>query len=128
MGPEANAGPIAREQQDGMSITNYLSQILNVVGILPNNGIYHLQFANGSTRPATAAEILAAQSAWDAAQLLMTEEAADRAAVRAQFIADRDTLVLIINEAAWTNVKRDQALKDMAQVQRRMLRAVKSLS
>ena len=43
------------------------------------------------------------------------------------FASDRDKLEVIINEAAWTNAKRDAAHKDAAQVARRLLRAVKAL-
>jgi len=52
---------------------------------------------------------------------------ADRKAIKESFSADRDKLEVIINEAAWTNAKRDAAHKDAAQVARRLLRAVKAL-
>ena len=52
---------------------------------------------------------------------------ADRKVVKDSFAADRDKLELIINEAAWTNTKRDAAHKDAAQVARRLLKAVKAL-
>ena len=52
---------------------------------------------------------------------------ADRQTIKDSFAADRDKLELIINEAAWTNTKRDAAHKDAAQVARRLLRAVKAL-
>ena len=52
---------------------------------------------------------------------------ADRQAIKDSFAADRDKLEVIINEAAWTNAKRDAAHKDAAQVARRLLRAVKAL-
>ncbi len=52
---------------------------------------------------------------------------ADRQAIKNSFAADRDKLTAIIDEAAWTNAKRDAAHKDEAQVSRRLLRAVKAL-
>ena len=52
---------------------------------------------------------------------------ADRRAIKDSFSADRDKLTAIIDEAAWTNTKRDAAHKDAAQVARRLLRAVKAL-
>ncbi len=52
---------------------------------------------------------------------------ADRKAIKDIFAADRDKLTAIIDEAAWTNAKRDAAHKDAAQVARRLLRAVKAL-
>ena len=52
---------------------------------------------------------------------------ADRQAIKDSFSADRDKLEVIINEAAWTNAKRDAAHKDAAQVARRLMRAVKAL-
>ncbi len=52
---------------------------------------------------------------------------ADRRAIKASFAEDRDKLTAIIDEAAWTNAKRDAAHKDAAQVARRLLRAVKAL-
>ena len=52
---------------------------------------------------------------------------ADRQAIKESFSADRDKLTAIIDEAAWTNAKRDAAHKDAAQVARRLLRAVKAL-
>ncbi len=52
---------------------------------------------------------------------------ADRQAIKDSFAADRDKLEVIINEAAWTNAKRDAAHKDAAQVARRLMRAVKAL-
>ena len=52
---------------------------------------------------------------------------ADRRALKDSFASDRDKLEVIINEAAWTNAKRDAAHKDAAQVARRLLRTVKAL-
>ena len=52
---------------------------------------------------------------------------ADRKAIKTDFAADRDKLAAIIDEAAWTNAKRDAAHKDAAQVARRLLKAVKAL-
>jgi hypothetical protein len=52
---------------------------------------------------------------------------ADRRAIKDSFSADRDKLTAIIDEAAWTNAKRDAAHKDAAQVARRLLKAVKAL-
>ena len=52
---------------------------------------------------------------------------ADRKAIKASFNADKDQLTAIIDEAAWTNTKRDAAHKDAAQVARRLLKAVKAL-
>ena len=52
---------------------------------------------------------------------------ADRQAIKDSFSADRDKLTAIIDEAAWTNAKRDAAHKDAAQVARRLLRSVKAL-
>ena len=52
---------------------------------------------------------------------------ADRQAIKNSFAADRDKLTAIIDEAAWTNAKRDAAHKDAAQVARRLLRAIKAL-
>ena len=52
---------------------------------------------------------------------------ADRQAIKGSFSADRDKLAAIIDEAAWTNAKRDAAHKDAAQVARRLLKAVKAL-
>ncbi len=52
---------------------------------------------------------------------------ADRRAIKDSFSADRDKLTAIIDEAAWTNTKRDAAHKDAAQVARRLLKVVKAL-
>jgi hypothetical protein len=52
---------------------------------------------------------------------------ADRKAIKDSFASDRDKLAAIIDEAAWTNGKRDAAHKDAAQVARRLLKAVKAL-
>ena len=52
---------------------------------------------------------------------------ADRKAIKDSFAADKDQLTAIIDEAAWTNAKRDAAHKDAAQVARRLLKAVKAL-
>ena len=52
---------------------------------------------------------------------------ADRRAIKDDFASDKDKLTAIIDEAAWTNAKRDAAHKDAAQVARRLLRAVKAL-
>ena len=50
--------------------------------------------------------------------------ASDNAAVSYTHL---DKLEVIINEAAWTNAKRDAAHKDAAQVARRLLKSVKAL-
>ena len=52
---------------------------------------------------------------------------ADRRVIKTDFASDKDKLTAIIDEAAWTNAKRDAAHKDAAQVARRLLRAVKAL-
>ena len=52
---------------------------------------------------------------------------ADRKAVKDSFAADRDKLAAIIALPGGTNAKRDADLLDLAQVERRLLRAVKAL-
>lgn len=52
---------------------------------------------------------------------------ADRRAVKDSFAADRDKLAAIIALPGGTNAKRDADLLDLAQVERRLLRAVKAL-
>ena len=52
---------------------------------------------------------------------------ADRKTIKDSFASDRDKLAAIIDEAAWTNTKRDAAHKDAAQVARRLLKVVKAL-
>lgn len=52
---------------------------------------------------------------------------ANRRDVREQFVADRDRLIAIRDEASWTNAKRDDALKDLAKISRRMLVQLRDL-
>ena len=52
---------------------------------------------------------------------------ADRQAIKADFAADRDKLAAIIASPGGTNANRDANLLDIAQVERRILRAVKAL-
>lgn len=52
---------------------------------------------------------------------------ADRQAIKDIFAADRDKLAAIIALPGGTNAKRDADLLDLAQVERRLLRAVKAL-
>lgn len=52
---------------------------------------------------------------------------ADRKAVKDSFAADRDKVAAIIALPGGTNAKRDADLLDLAQVERRLLRAVKAL-
>ncbi len=52
---------------------------------------------------------------------------ADRRAVKDSFAADRDKVAAIIALPGGTNAKRDADLLDLAQVERRLLRAVKAL-
>lgn len=44
-------------------ITNYLSEIDGVVGIWPHDGVYELQFADGTARAATTNELFIATKA-----------------------------------------------------------------
>ena len=52
---------------------------------------------------------------------------ADRRAIKDSFAADRDKLSAVIAAPGGTNAKRDADLLDLAQVERRLLRAVKAL-
>ena len=52
---------------------------------------------------------------------------ADRRAIKTDFAADRDKLAAIIAAPGGTNANRDANLLDIAQVARRLLRAVKAL-
>ena len=52
---------------------------------------------------------------------------ADRQAIRDDFAADRDKLAAVIAAPGGTNAKRDADILDLAQVERRILRAVKAL-
>ena len=52
---------------------------------------------------------------------------ADRKAIKTDFAADRDKLAAIIAAPGGTNANRDANLLDIAQVERRILRAVKAL-
>ena len=52
---------------------------------------------------------------------------ADRKAIKTDFAADRDKLAAIIAAPGGTNANRDANLLDIAQVARRLLRAVKAL-
>lgn len=52
---------------------------------------------------------------------------ADRQAIKGSFASDRDKLAAIIALPGGTNANRDANLLDLAQVERRLLRAVKAL-
>jgi len=52
---------------------------------------------------------------------------ADRKAIRDDFAADRDKLSAVIAAPGGTNANRDANLLNLAQVERRILRAVKAL-
>ncbi len=52
---------------------------------------------------------------------------ADRKAIKTDFAADRDKLSAIIAAPGGTNANRDANLLDIAQVERRILRAIKAL-
>ena len=52
---------------------------------------------------------------------------ADRRAIKASFAADKDKLTAIIDTPPSTDNQRTDAIKDEAQVARRLLRAVKAL-
>lgn len=52
---------------------------------------------------------------------------ADRRAIKDSFTADKDKLAAIIASPGGTNANRDANLLDIAQVERRILRAVKAL-
>jgi hypothetical protein len=52
---------------------------------------------------------------------------ADRQAIKDSFAADRDKLAAVIAAPGGTNTNRDANLLDLAQVERRILRAVKAL-
>lgn len=52
---------------------------------------------------------------------------ADRQAIKGSFAADRDKLTAIIDTPPSTDNQRTDAIKDEAQVSRRLLRAVKAL-
>ena len=52
---------------------------------------------------------------------------ADRQAIKASFAADKDKLTAIIDTPPSTDNQRTDAIKDEAQVARRLLRAVKAL-
>ena len=52
---------------------------------------------------------------------------ADRQAIKASFAADKDKLTAIIDTPPSTDNQRTDAIKDAAQVARRLLKAVKAL-
>jgi len=52
---------------------------------------------------------------------------ADRQSIRNDFAADREKLSAVIAAPGGTNANRDANLLDLAQVERRILRAVKAL-
>jgi hypothetical protein len=91
-------------------------------------GEFVLVFADGSTRNATPAEIAAAQAAYDAAEAQRIADKADRQELRDSFAQWRDTLQGVRDEAAWTNAKRDAALKDMARIQLKMLKILRDIA
>jgi hypothetical protein len=70
----------------------------------------------------------AAQAAYDAAEAQRLADKADRQELRDSFAQWRDTLQGVRDEAAWTNAKRDAALKDMARIQLKMLKILRDLA
>jgi len=75
-----------------------------------------------------AAAMPAAQAAYDAAEAQRLADKADRQELRDSFAQWRDTLQGVRDEAAWTNAKRDAALKDMARIQLKMLKILRDLA
>lgn len=78
-------------------------------------------------RPFTQAEQTALEAEQTAAAAEREQARLDRQGLKEQFATDKAKLDAIVDEAAWTNAKRDAALKDLAQVERRILKAVKAL-
>jgi hypothetical protein len=75
-----------------------------------------------------AAAMPAAQAAYDAAEAQRLADKADRQELRDSFAQWRDTLQGVRDEAAWTNAKRDAALKDMARIQVKMLKILRDIA
>lgn len=85
---------------------------------------WRLNMNDGSVRAATAAELTAAQAAYDAAQAALAAAAVDKAELKAQFQSAVTRLDQIINAAAPNNTQLIAAVQDMATIQKRTLRAL----
>lgn len=97
------------------------NSIQNVIGVWPHDGVYTLQFADGTSRDATAQEVADAQAALDLiaadeAERLAQLEAAKNAAAALQTIIDG------IDAATLTQAK--GAIKQLAQILKGTIRAV----
>jgi len=91
------------------------------------DGTYGLEFDDGTTRLATQAEIADAQAAYDAAQADAAAYQSQRTEVASNLQAMRDRLVLIRDAASPSNAQVIQAMRDMAQIQLRMLNYIRRL-
>lgn len=98
-------------------------QVASCVGACNlGGGVYRLDFANGSTRQATAQEIAAAQAAVDL-------DASDDATVTAAKTATRSdyttmqTIIAGVNAGTLTSAQKDAAIKQQAQAIQHLIRA-----
>lgn len=106
-------------------ITRYLTEMIaGCVGVSDLGGRYEVTLANGTRRDATAAEVSAAEAA-EATRIAEAQELTDqKAELRAQFKTAGDRLQQIADAASPTNAQVVQAMRDMATIQRKMLRAM----
>lgn len=92
-----------------------------------NDGSFLVHLSDGTKRLATPEEIAAAQALFDAAEAARIAAEADKAELRAQFKAAADRLQQITDAAAPTNAQVVAAVRDLAAIQRKMLRALYAL-
>ena len=107
-----------------------LLSLQDVAGSVAQVGAdYRIDFRDGSVRNATPAEIAAAQAAFDAAEAARKQARLDRRELKAQFDTDKAKLDAAIDGItnATTLGELRGFVKDMAQVERRLLRSVKAL-
>lgn len=111
------------------TIVYYLpNQIPSCIGAANlGGGLYRVDFI-GSSRAATTQEIAAAQAAVDADNAQTALNKAARQELRNNFQQWKDKLQAVRDEVDFTNAKRDAALKDLAQVQIKILSVVKTLA
>lgn len=105
------------------ALTSLIVGAIGVSGPPP----YIVTFSDGSSRQVTANELLAAQAAIDAAESVRIAAEADKAELREQFATAAARLQQITDDASPTNAQVIAAVRGMAAIQRKMLRALYSL-
>lgn len=98
-------------------------QVASCVGACNlGGGVFRLDFANGTSRQATAQEISAAQASVDSDATDEATVAAAKTAARSDYTT-MQTIINGVNAGTLTNGQRDAAIKQQAQAIQHLIRA-----